>query len=688
MSAVVDGILQDAEKQREGELNTVPAGAGGLSSAQSNEPMEEAPLEDNGDWVKTPIGGFRLGTPFYGLYEQLVYETGVNDTPSGKQNSESIHEYISAAIKDDNQNRGGGKTFPHDTDTSIGGNDAINSVWQFGVDDDIVWPNFKVSERRGVPRGLGRVYAETFEKNQHILWMSFGVPKFATLEKFYKEAGDSDLSRILMDKEHSLTHKLLAIAGAGIKLAIYLPWAPLIGLTRLTSKVINALTTVNVNKYYEMVPKMQLYYKAVATILAHLTVNMGLTPNGDKDLRGQPVNFPDVVDDATANAIANSVPDILSHGADILYILSKRNKWRNKPVMSESQMDEIIGIKQDAAAAIGVLKDDDPLSYNEEAKERKVKGISSLLGVFNDTILKEYQYVGFRIEKGTDSSESVSNSTGEAEIAGKLNGAAAGAREKQFTIAHGNVSDSILGKVVTGVKDAIEGTAEALGNIVGLGNAISLVSKGSGFFDIPEVWKDSSFSKSFSFDIQLRSLYGDPLSIYQNIYIPLAMLMAGSFPIAIGNNTYTSPLLCQAFSKGLFSIPTGIIDSMTIKRGLSEHGWTYEHLPTAVDVSLSIKDLSPAMFLSIAKGQSDANPLKLFKGTDSMKAYFGTLAGLDIVQMTHKIAQLQRRAKAMLAINKATTFNPRYRAVQVSSNKLVRAGVALMPTRMHKPSRT
>ncbi len=241
------------------------------------------------------------------------------------------------------------------------------------------------------------------------------------------------------------------------------------------------------------------------------------------------------------------------------------------------------------------------------------------------------------------------------------------------------MGDGIIGKLASGIKSMVESTVEAAGNLIGAGDTISLISKGSGFFDIPEVWKDSSFNKSFSFDIQLRSMYGDPLSIYQNIYIPLAMLMAGTFPIAVGDNTYTSPLLCQAFSRGLFSIPTGIVESMSIKRGLPEHGWTHDHLPTAIDVSLSIKDLSPSMYLSICS-PNDANPFDLFKGNDSMKSYLGTLAGLDVVQMTNKIEQLNRRAKAMMAINKATTFNPRYRAVQLSGNKLVRASTAMLPT--------
>jgi len=660
-----------------------------ISKAIVDKPKEELqPLEDNGAWIKTPIGGFSLGKPFKNISEQISYESQDLLLHGDANSKKGMSDYL-AALENENE---GSSLYYADTDSSIGGNDAMNPLWQYNIDDDIIWPHLKVEK----DRGMGRVYAETYNKNQHILWLSFGIPKFAPLERFYKEAGaaSSMLANILMDKNHSAAMKIGSIVGAGAVLAVTLPIWPLVGMIKTVEWGMDKLTGIHVNKYYEMVPNMPAYYKAVITILSHLLIGMNLTPNGIKNSKEKDVPS---VDKNLVDIMEANLPDILKKGPDILYILSKRKIWQGHKRFTESEMDAIVGDYIDENRDKPIVDTADPYKYenmNDEDKKKygistkpkKGKGISSLFDILNDAALHEYQYIGFRIERGTDMSESVSNSTGEPSIAGKLNSASSDARDKRFSMSDGNLGDSMIGQLATGVLKAVEAGARVIGNVTGAGDAIQLISKGSGYFDIPDVWKDSSFNKSYNFDIKLHARYGDPLSIYQSVYIPLAMLIAGAFPIGMGGNTYTSPFLCQAFSKGLFSIPTGIIESMTIKRGLAEHGWTHDHLPTAIDISLSIKDLSPAMYISIAN--ADANVFKFFKSDDSMKTYLGTLAGLDIVQMTHKLAKLNRRRKAVAMINRATYLNPKYLAISAVNNKLVRAATALRPPSAFKPRRT
>jgi hypothetical protein len=598
-------------------------------------------LLDNGQWFKAPFGGFSIGDPFRSIAASIIDE--ISEDIKDVDSSESPHtkgamaDYINTINEEYYVKHNG---FMGRTDSSIGGNDALNPLWQFNVDDDIVWDAYKVDN---TGRGLGRVYAEMYQNTQHILWLSFGVPKFIKLTEFYKNAGDKKLQSILTKDGASLSYKIGAIVGSGVKLAIKLPWYPLIGLIKGVEAVADALVDVKINKYYEFIPKMDLYYKTVVTILSHLTVGMNLSPNGEIDDKNDTdVTYLDKKKYTSEEIkdIQNNAPEILRNGPDILYILSKRERW-------EHPENQIVN--------------------TDTMTKRMLKRASTTFGFFNDAIFKKYQYIGFRIERGTDASESVSNSTGEAEIAGKLNSQIAARKEKEISMGSGSIAK--LTSTTTAVKSAIEGVSS--GDVGSAG--IALVSQGSGFFDIPEVWKNSSFSKSYTFDIQLRARYGDPLTIYQSIYIPLAMLMAGAFPIGLGKNTYTSPFLCQAFSRGMFSIPTGIIESMTIKRGLPEHGWTFDHLPTAVDISISIKDLSPAMFLSLI----DANVMKVLNGNDSMKMYLSTLAGLNIFELTNKLDMFLRRCEALVLINKKANFNPKMWSIKASNLKPVKAVVAL-----------
>lgn len=263
--------------------------------------------------------------------------------------------------------------------------------------------------------------------------------------------------------------------------------------------------------------------------------------------------------------------------------------------------------------------------------------------------LGDLMYIGFRIESGASTSESMSNSTGDSAIASTLKSTAAASRAKKFTLANGRTGFGPLDAVLAAGGAMVSKVGESLG-INGLTDALI---RGSGFLDIPEVWSDSSFSKSYSFDIELRSRYGDKVSIYQSIYIPLTMLIAGAFPLGIGKNAYTSPFLMQAFCKGMFSIPLGIVDSLSITRGASEHGWAANGLPTVVKVSISLKDLSPMVFLSM----TDAQLLEPLRSNTSMQDYLMTLSGVELPDRTSKREMFFRKKKITALLWKKNFFN-------------------------------
>jgi hypothetical protein len=606
-----------------------------------NNPSYQNSQDDNGSWVKAPYGGFILGSPFENLADQLAYiNEGYVDNTDLTLQKDGINKFM--AEYNAQQELG---AFPAVDDTAIGGIDYMNPLWQFNIDDDIVWPGQQIDNEGN---GLGRVYTEMYDENARVLWLSFGTPKFISLSEYYAGAADSNIAAIMSNSNTTLTYKFMSLVGTGIRIAFTLPFYPLIGIYKTIKYVANKLSRIQVNKYYEMIPRPDLYYKVVDTILAHLSVGMNLYPDATSN----------DIPDALIQDRINHLPEILQSGPDILYILTTRQRRRregnDKSMTSQKVVDDL-----------------NKNVYNLRS-ENEDDG-NWLYALLNRSILKEHNYVGFRIERGTDFSETVSNNTGQAEIAQKLNGMTNAGREASFAVSHGNYGDNPVAKVAGMVRDTLVAAVKTVGDIANAGDAITIVSQGTGFFDVPDVWQGSSFSKSYSFDIQLRARYGDPLTIYQSIYIPLAMLMAGAFPIGTGKNMYTSPFLVQAFSKGLFSIPTGIIESMTIKRGLPEHGWTHDFLPTAVDVSISIKDMSPAMFLSLF----DSNLLHLLDGNDSMKMYLGTLSGLSISELTNKKEGLYRRWRALWYINMNTLLSSRFWSIKFAGNKALRTAAAL-----------
>jgi hypothetical protein len=179
----------------------------------------------------------------------------------------------------------------------------------------------------------------------------------------------------------------------------------------------------------------------------------------------------------------------------------------------------------------------------------------------------------------------------------------------------------------------------------------------------------------------LRSHYGDPLSIYQSIYFPLALLLAGALPRQTGATSFTSPFLVRGYSRGLLAVPCGIIDSMTIRRGAQEHGWNYQNLPLCVNVSFSIKDLSPAMYVSIPPGVNNLSSLlKVFGQNNSFQEYMATLSGWGLQQRLSRYQNIKKRLQLNLELlTTGDLLNPNRVAMDLGSNGIFQAIFAVTP---------
>ena len=195
----------------------------------------------------------------------------------------------------------------------------------------------------------------------------------------------------------------------------------------------------------------------------------------------------------------------------------------------------------------------------------------------------------------------------------------------------------------TGI-EAINNDAEVRANIENINDTVkSILGHGSFFSNLathiatvasggklvfPEIWADSSFSRSYSVNIRLVSPDPSKLSIFLNILVPLFHLLGLVAPQSIQSNPngYTNPFLVRAIYKGHFNIDMGIITDMSINKG-AECQWTPDGLPTSVDISISIKDLYN--MLSITETSTTDWKYDTLNNTALMD-YIANLCGINI----------------------------------------------------------
>lgn len=245
-------------------------------------------------------------------------------------------------------------------------------------------------------------------------------------------------------------------------------------------------------------------------------------------------------------------------------------------------------------------------------------------------VFKNYNYVQFYIDPDEQPSESISNGTGDSSFKGLLDTGSSMFREAKFWMNSGGMDTSKMSSFVEGTRDSLmKGIDEAVGGISStLSGVLSRIVdfssgaiKGEGFL-IPDVYTGSSYSKTYSTTIHLKTPYGDKFSWYLNIFVPLMHLLALVIPRQASANSYGSPFLVKAYVDGIFSCNMGIVTDMSITK--SPTSWSANGLPNEVDVSFTITDLYSDLMMSPSN-----KPMQFIHNT-SMIEYLATQCGMDL----------------------------------------------------------
>lgn len=278
-------------------------------------------------------------------------------------------------------------------------------------------------------------------------------------------------------------------------------------------------------------------------------------------------------------------------------------------------------------------------------KTIKINGKKSKLGTFawqNElsddfkAYFSSQQNVVFYLDGLNQVSESYSNSTTESSLASTLNSYSDNINEIRFLVGNNSKVMNGLTDAASSVTSVISSALQGISALDGVSGILSGLSKNGvktvlngGKIVFPQIWNDSSFDRSYSIDIKLRSPDHDSVSIFLNIIKPYCRLLCLTLPRLMEDdpNGYNSPFLVKAYSKGIFNIDMGIIESMSVTKG-AECCWNDDGLPTQIDISLSIRDL----YSSLAMSGFDDSIKNITKNTSYMD-YLATLSGLNVCRM-------------------------------------------------------
>jgi hypothetical protein len=239
------------------------------------------------------------------------------------------------------------------------------------------------------------------------------------------------------------------------------------------------------------------------------------------------------------------------------------------------------------------------------------------------------EYIQFYVDANASFSESATNSTTSSVI-------------KQFTEQMSSIAkeisavsdisgidiDGMASSAVSSMDSYVQQQSQTgLGGFLGRLTGTTKQILQGGNFMVPDIWSDSEYNRSYSFSVTLSTPYGNKLSWYLNIGVPLMFLIALSLPRQLSANTYAAPFYIKATSPGWFNCELGIVESMIIDKG-GDASWNMAGMPNEVKVTLSIKDLYSRLALP-----DPGSPLQFLSNT-GMLEFLMVNCGLDITRQS------------------------------------------------------
>ena len=595
------------------------------------------------DILNIPMSRFRdenyagnAGTESIFDLDRAIEDLHEQNTKDGLARSMTFGMYKEGMRDEDNNNKGTLSSIS----LRMGECPVVNPPWQFNELDD-------VRSNTTYPH-IGRVYLTYIYSNFPILTFQPGREKMnANLLTFFTKGLGTD---------HKVLNEYIRSGGKkGILKGIGM------ALTSIKNTTLGAIEGVlgfmginfaDASKFITFRPAMKLYREMANNLLREFAANLGLLDltaenydsgfNFDLNKDDNEV-FNEIKDEEYAKDIENSFigekkdgidKDLQSIVASAKEITSSEQQEEYEEFGTIKKVATVVGNAiSDGASAIsstyrGSIRRLDILDILPHISFTSNQGKISQF--FGD--IENRSYIPFLCQSNISISETFSNSTKEHPIMGSVN-----SLSEQSSDAKGiggaqeiiNQAQSIMGgadfmtKMSEMANKALKrGAGELVSNVSEMG----AIMNGDGKLLVPEIWSSSSYSRSYSVDFKFWSPTGDIVSIFENVYIPYLLLMVLAMPLQTGYHSYVSPFAVKVFSKGLFSVDFGMIESLTITRGDGANDRTRTNFPRSIKVSVSVKDLSPTLMLSLGGGAF----WKYKRANSGLTEYIATMCNLSI----------------------------------------------------------
>ena len=568
-------------------------------------------------------------------------------------------------------------------DTSLGGNISINVFPQFTHYADVPLPN--ITRGNKLPSvneldpdiGMGRYYGEVIDANAFNVYFTFGVPEFNSMLTFILFSADYRQTIIANTGRSPVAYDIGKIWGT----TAFIIGTGVVGVALLLAKsFIKYFVAPGRFTYYSMKPTMASYWSTVNSIVTMMATELGILnpvfmPKKKTELLGGPLqidqedmdflheyfpdifrknNYIDVFAIATKaqrrylnefldnyNNFKNTNKDIAKLAEEAIRI--KKNVYQHDDTNYESYVKKLnlinsslygykkqndkqtdVNTTNDALKKIGTVTVETPEGLDIPPREIDEESVlSEFIDQFKATVTEGAQYAIFRVENPGRISESFRNTTKDIELEGMLKSIGNKVKTIEFNMSGGNLLPSMK-DIIGYSKDIIAGALDGL--TMNLSNVVSALM-GDMNIEFPKRWDDSSaVFPTMTYRMKLVSPYGNPISQLQNIYIPLAAIMAGALPRATGPSSYTSPFLCSMFLRGYQYITLGMITSLTITRGTSNLPFNKQRRPLAIDVSFTVTDFSK--ILAMPTQSSILSPVNIMYADDApLNRYIAALCG-------------------------------------------------------------
>jgi len=558
--------------------------------------------------------------------------------------------------------------------------------------------------------GLGAYYADVYAKNEQILYLELGVPKFASLFSTLRRLIDRRELLMATNGTDTAAYDFGHAIGTGVAI-VYFPvfW--------LASKILGIADKIIFGdadlSYYTVKPTMHTYWGSVNAILTEMAVELGLLSIKPNRVDNSRVGVPLTLDKEMVSALKKYYPAIISGDDDgvayfdvfklanstlknrltELTIIKKLEELDNKSQLSDSQRDEIRSILNKTPtnsqytdtflSVFNSLFKDKYGVTNTQADPRQAKNSTpDTIEDISDTISNDDGT--YKASSGEKDGGKTNNDFGiwlndiSKYMASDFGGGAkwlaltvekTGSTTTTFSNSSSDIAitsainglskgiqnarfstagGNILGDSITSLLSDIKNIGFGMldGATLGLSNLVNGLISG-GMVDFGKKWDGSSVSlPTHSFKLHMSKTSNHPLAKIMGDYLPIACLLAAALPKKVGNMSYTSPYIMSAFLAGVTNIRVGMIDSLTITAGTGNLARSRSGVPLDFEVEFSIVDLSALVAAPIP---TSVNPINIrMSDSDPLSLYIRSITGSSLYREVSFTAGVSSRVNRIL----------------------------------------